>query len=64
MVIWFPEKVTYHYYMGSLPDGQLAEGKTEEMTIRRTAFNVDIPDEKFAFEFPPEAKVQNNLNRR
>jgi len=36
----------------------------QEVTIKRIEFNVDLPDELFAFEFPPEARVYDGLTGR
>jgi hypothetical protein len=59
--IWFPAKAVYRYYAGNLPNGTLVEAYHQTLNIRQIKFNVDIPDEKFALEFPSGIRVYDDL---
>jgi hypothetical protein len=60
-ILWFPFRAVIGHYVGQLPDGRLVQWKTQTVTVKDLRFNVDIPGEKFALEFPKDMKVFDGL---
>lgn len=60
--IWFPRRCIVSEYLGALPDGRLVEYTSEDIQIKRISFNVDLPDEKFVLQLPPEAPLYDGLS--
>jgi hypothetical protein len=61
--IWFPHKAVYHYYAHMGDRRNIEEYRTETIDIRSIEFNVDIPDETFALQFPPGTKIHDSTRR-
>jgi hypothetical protein len=64
-VIDFPQKATYHYYVGLDPATNTpVEYWSQAITIKNVAFNSPMPKELFTVDFPEEAKIHDGLTGR
>ncbi|MCI0464384.1 MAG: hypothetical protein L0Z62_46210 [Gemmataceae bacterium] len=59
--IWFPHKATLRYYTDPFPDGRVVEYTADTITFKKVRFNVEIPDDHFVIDLPPDAKVYDGV---
>jgi hypothetical protein len=60
--IWFPSEAILRVYKNQ--NNEAIESVVRHITIDKIDFNIDIPDEQFAFEFPQDVTVYNSLEKR
>jgi len=60
--ITFPTKAVYHYRVGPGPAGLSAEYMQRTLVLTDVEFNVDLPDDLFALQFPRGIAIRDGLN--
>lgn len=61
--ITFPTKAVYHYYVGPDPAASSAEYTQRTFSLTDIEFNLDLPDDLFALQFPPGIPIHDGLNK-
>lgn len=59
--IWFPHRVTYHYYCGTSSAGISVEYHKTEVVVQEVAFNVEMDPNDFVINFPRGTEVWDDL---
>jgi hypothetical protein len=61
-VIHFPHRAVFRFFAGQLRDGRKAEYATEIIDIQKADFNIEVPDERFVIDFPPDAEIDDRVS--
>ena len=59
--IWFPNFVDVHFQMGETANGHKVTCKRETLEVIKAEFNTNVPDSAFVLQFPPGAKVLDQV---